>query len=49
VRGVNAHHQGSITELGELKPGGGRQTRFPYAALAAEEQDAHIYILAKDI
>ena len=43
---IDAHHQRAIAELRKLEPGSGRQTRFPYAALAAEEQNAHDSILS---
>ena len=43
---IDAHDEGAVTELRKLQPGSGRQTRFPYAALAAEEQDAHSSILS---
>src|SRR5439155_12349606 len=46
---VNAHDQGAVAEFGKLQPGSGRQTRFPYTALAAEEQDAHAFILSTSV
>ena len=36
VRGIDAHHQGAVTEAGELQAGGGRETGFADAAFAAE-------------
>ena len=41
VRRIDAHHQGSIAELGKLQSGSSGQTRLTDTPLAAEKQDAH--------
>ena len=39
---VDAHHQGAVSQAGELQSGGCGQTGFPHTAFAAEQQDPHI-------
>src|SRR5205823_9228393 len=45
---VDAHDEGPVPQFRKLEPSSGRQTRLPYAALAAEEQDAHNLIVADE-
>src|ERR1035437_1303075 len=45
--GVDAHHQGAVSETGEFQPGSRRQTGFPHPSLPAEQKDAHNSILAR--
>jgi hypothetical protein len=42
---IDAHHQGSIADPGEVQAGGRRQTGFSDASFAAEQKDAHTLIL----
>ena len=41
VRGVDAHHQRAVAELGEFDAGGRGQAGLAHAALAAEEKNPH--------
>ena len=46
VGGIDAHDQGAIAEPRELQAGGGGETGFSDASFAAEEKDAHVFIVA---
>ncbi len=45
VRRVHAHHQRAIAQARKLEAGGGRQAGFSHASLAAEQKDAHSFIV----
>ena len=46
MRRIDAHHQGAISEARELKASGRGETGLAYASFAAEEKDAHSFIVA---
>ncbi len=47
VSRVHAHYQGPIAQAGKLQAGRGGQTGFADASFAAEEKDAHNFMVPR--
>ncbi len=46
VRRIDAHDQRAVAQPRKLQAGGRGKTGFPHASFAAEEKDAHVFIVA---
>src|SRR5208283_4153606 len=47
MRGINAHDQGAVTQVGQSHACRRREARFAYAPFAAEQQNPHTLIVRK--